>query len=450
MPQFDYDLFTLGGGSGGVRGSRVAAQLGAKVGLAEASDLGGTCVNVGCIPKKLMVYASHFRDDFENARAYGWDVTASAFDWPAFITLKDREIGRLNGIYEGLLERAGVDLHRGWARVVDPHTVEVDGKTFTAAHILVATGSWPEIPAVEGAQLGITSNEAFHLKNRPQRVVVVGGGYIAAEFATIWCGMGSKVTLVHRRERLLRGFDHDLRQRATDGLAARGVSMVLSSEVQRIEERTRGLEVHLTTGERLEADCLLWATGRKPRTDGMGLAEVGVQLAKNGAVVVDGAYQTSVPHIYAVGDVIHRWQLTPIALGEGMVVAHNLFGEHEHPLSYEAIPTAVFSIPTIATVGLSEEEAQERFTTVDVYTSEFRPLKLTLTDNPERIFMKLVVDPQTDRVLGCHMAGEDAAEIIQALAVALRGNATKAQFDATLGLHPTSAEEFVTMRSKRD
>ena len=452
MSQYDYDLFTIGGGSGGVRAARFAGQTGARVGLAEKGDLGGTCVNVGCIPKKLMSYSAHFHEDFADSAGYGWTLNGKpSFDWSTLIANKDREIAHLNDIYQRLLDGANVSLHRGFATVEDAHTVNVDGQRFTARHILVATGGRPEKPDVPGRELGITSDDFFHLKALPKRAVVLGGGYIAVELASILNGLGSEVTLVYRRERLLRNMDADLGVHLADEMAKQGIRLVFNASIESIEAAQASEDsvksVRLTNGEVVQAECVLFATGRTPNTAGLGLEQAGVVLEKNGAVQVNGDFESSVPSILAVGDVIDRVALTPVALAEAMVVVARLFGRGERSMSYANIPTAVFSHPNIGTVGLSEEEARKEVGEVKIFKTDFKPLKNTLSRNTGRTFMKLVVDAGSDRVLGVHMVGSDAGEVIQGFAVALQCGATKAQFDATIGIHPTSAEEFVTLRT---
>jgi glutathione reductase (NADPH) len=452
MSQYDYDLYTIGGGSGGVRAARFAGQAGARVGLAEKGDLGGTCVNVGCIPKKLMSYSAHFHSDFADAAGYGWTLDGQQrFDWTTLIANKDREIAHLNDIYKRLLDGANVDLHRGFATVEDAHTVNVDGKRFTAGHILVATGGHPDKPAIPGAGFGITSDDFFHLKALPKRAVVLGGGYIAVELASILNGLGSQVTLVYRRERLLRTMDADLGVFLADEMAKKGIRLVFDANIEAISAQGGGeqtaKDVRLTNGETLQAECVLFATGRTPNTGKLGLEQAGVTLEKNGAIKVNDDFESSVPSILAVGDVIDRVALTPVALAEAMVVVARLFGRGERKISYQNIPTAVFSHPNIGTVGLTEEEARKQVGEVKIFKTDFKPLKNTLSRNTERTFMKLVVDAGSDRVLGVHMVGGDAGEVIQGFAVALQCGATKAQFDMTIGIHPTSAEEFVTMRT---
>ncbi|HXG53060.1 MAG TPA: glutathione-disulfide reductase [candidate division Zixibacteria bacterium] len=448
MAQYDYDLFTIGAGSGGVRASRVSAAYGARVAIAEERYLGGTCVNAGCIPKKLLVYAAQFSEDFEDAAAFGWTVGERRIDWARLIANKDREIARLNGVYRKLLEDTGVTVMEGRARLLGPHAVEIGGRRVTARYILVAVGSWPVVPAVPGAELAITSNEAFHLPALPGKVVIVGGGYIAVEFAGIFHGLGAKVVLVHRGPALLRGFDEDIRCSLGEEMAKRGIDLRFNVRVERIESRGGGLRVALSSGAVVEADRVLYATGRAPNTRGLGLEEAGVALKPNGAVAVDDYSRTSVESVYAIGDCTDRMMLTPVAIAEGRAVAETLFNQNPMRPSYANVPTAVFSTPSVGTVGLTEGDARERYGEIDVFRTSFRPLKHTLTGRDERTMMKIVVDRRTDRVLGCHMVGEEAGEIIQGFAVAMNCGATKAQFDATIGIHPTAAEEFVTMRTR--
>ena len=443
--KYDYELFTIGGGSGGVRASRVSATMGARVAIAESDRFGGTCVNVGCIPKKLFSYAAHFREDFEVAKSFGWTTGEPRFDWPTLLANKDREIARLNGIYEKLLRDAGVTIHRGRATVRDAHTVEIDGKTFTAQHILVATGSWPQVPAIAGREHAITSNEAFFLERLPQRALLVGGGYIAVEFASIFNGLGVETTLAYRGTHLLRGFDADLGAHLGEEMARKGVRVRLQANPIRVHSDH---SVDFADGTSDRYDLVMFATGRKPNTAELGLERAGVTLAEDGAVQVDPYSKTSVDSIWAIGDVTNRVNLTPVATAEGMWLARTLFGNEPTPVDHESIATAVFSDPNVSTVGLSEESAREQLGAVDVYRSSFRALKHTLGDQEEKTFMKLVVNQTTQCVVGAHMVGPDAGEIIQGIAIAVKLRATKAQFDATIGIHPTAAEEFVTMRNK--
>ena len=448
MARYDFDLVAIGAGSGGVRASRVAAQLGARVAVAEQSRLGGTCVNLGCIPKKLMVYASHYGDELADARGYGWSLGAARFDWATLVAQRDREIARLNGVYAGLLGDAGVTRLEGRARLVDGHTVEVAGRHVTAAQVLVATGSRPSVPALPGIEHAITSDQAFHLPALPERVVIVGGGYIAVEFAGIFHGLGARVTALHRGDLFLRGFDDDLRLQLAAEMRRRGVDLRFGARVTRLDRHASGIQVTLEGGERVGADAVLYATGRVPNTAGLGLEEAGVELGPEGQVVVDEFSRTSAPSVWAIGDVTDRVNLTPVALHEGTCFAQTVFGGRPTKPDHETVASAVFSQPAIGTVGLAEAEARTRFGRVDVYRERFRGLSHALTGRDEETLVKLVVDPASDRVLGCHMLGPEAGEIIQGFAVALRCGATKAQFDATIGIHPTSAEEFVTLRQR--
>lgn len=446
---YDFDLFVIGAGSGGVRAARFAAGFGARVAVAESRYLGGTCVNVGCVPKKLLVYGAHYAEDIGQAQGYGWTIDGATFDWKTLIANKDREIQRLNGIYRSILVDSGVTLLQAHARLVDAHTVEVEGKLYSAEHILIATGGWPYVPQIPGREHAITSNEAFYLESLPRRVLVVGGGYIAVEFASIFHGCGADTKLLYRGELFLRGFDGSLRDHLKDEMIKKGVDLQFNADIVHIEKQADGsLLATLEDGRTLEADCIFYATGRRPMLDNLGLEQAGVALDARGFIAVDDEYRTSVSSILAIGDVIGRVQLTPVALAEGMAVARQLFKPEQYrKVDYTTIPTAVFSLPNMATVGLTEEEAREKGYKVTIFESRFRPMKLTMTDSLERSLMKLVVDAETDRVLGCHMAGPEAGEIMQGLGVALKAGATKQVFDDTLGIHPTAAEEFVTMRT---
>jgi glutathione reductase (NADPH) len=447
---YDFDLFVIGAGSGGVRAARFAAGYGARVAVVESRYLGGTCVNVGCVPKKLFVYGAHFAEDFEQAQGYGWQTAGETrFDWPTLVANKDKEIARLNGIYRNLLVNSGVTLLEGHGRITGTHEVEVEDKRYTAKNILIATGGWPQIPDIPGREYAISSNEAFYLKSLPQRVLVVGGGYIAVEFASVFHGVGAQTSLLYRGDLFLRGFDGAVRHHLKDELSKRGMDLQFNADIVRIDKQADGsLLATLKDGRALEADCIFYATGRRPMLDALGLENAEVELDERGYIKVDDEYQTSSPSILAIGDVIGRVQLTPVALAEGMAVARRLFKPEEYrKVDYRMIPTAVFSLPNIGTVGLSEEQAREDGYDVVAFESRFRPMKLTMTDCQERTLMKLVVDAKTDRVLGCHMVGPEAGEIIQGLAVALKAGATKQIFDETIGVHPTAAEEFVTMRT---
>jgi glutathione reductase (NADPH) len=447
MASQELDLFVIGAGSGGVRAARMAAQRGAKVVVAEAGALGGTCVNVGCIPKKLYSYAAHYAEAFEEAHGFGWPVTPPAFEWATLKANRAKEISRLNTVYGAVLEGSGATLLRGRARIVSPNEVAVNGGRHRTRHILVATGGHPLMPEVPGGEHAVSSNEMFDLPVFPEHLVVVGGGYIACEMASIFCGLGAKVTQVVRGSRLLRGFDDDIAAFLAVEMGKRGVDIRLGTHLHSIERRPDGaLLVSLHDGSTLEASTVLYATGRGPNTSGLGLEEAGVTLGSRGEVAVDAQYRSSVPSILAVGDVTDRVQLTPVALGEAMVVVDQLFGQGQRRMSYEFIPTAVFTHPNIGTVGLTESQAKEKHGTVRVYQSEFKSLKHTLSGSTERTLMKLVVDDASDRVVGLHMVGAEAGEIVQGFAVAMKAGATKAHFDATIGIHPTAAEEFVTMR----
>ncbi len=449
MPDFDYDLITLGAGSGGVRASRLSAGMGARVAVAEESRVGGTCVLRGCVPKKLLVYAGHFADDFEDAAGYGWTVPETRFDWPSLIAAKDRELDRLNGIYQRILKENNVDVLDGRGVVVDPHTVQVAGKTYTAKNILVAVGGWPSTPDVPGIEHVISSNEALDLEELPDSIIIVGAGYIAVEFAGIFNSLGVDVTLVLRADTVLRGFDEDIRLCLAAEMAKRGITLKTESVVRGIEKRDGGYSMRLAGGDMLEAGLVMYATGRSPNTAGLGLEEAGVELNAKGAVVVDDYSATAVDSIWAVGDVTDRANLTPVAIAEGAAFAETVFNGNPTRVDHSNISTAVFSMPPIGTVGLTEEEARAELGEIDVYVSRFRPMKFTLSGRDEQTFMKLIVERKTDVVVGCHMMGMDAPEIIQGLGVALKCGATKAQFDATVGIHPSAAEEFVTMREKR-
>ncbi len=449
MTDFDCELFVIGAGSGGVRAARVASRLGARVIIAENHRFGGTCVIRGCVPKKLMVYASHFRDDFEDAVGFGWSPVAPEFSWPHLIEAKNREITRLSEIYKRLLADAGVSSVEGSARVLGPHTVAVGEREFSCKHILVATGGWPFMPDIPGAEHALSSNEVFELAEQPRRVLIVGGGYIAVEFAGIFHGLGSAVTLSYRGEQILRGFDHDVRKHLADEMRAKGISIALNSDVQAINKRADGrLDVSGTglPGSDQPFDAVMFATGRVANTAGLGLETAGVQLDKHGGVVVDALSATNVASIHAVGDVTNRIALTPVAIREGQALATTLFGNKPSSADHACVPSAVFSQPPIGTVGLTEEEALAQHGEVDVYVTRFRPMRHTLSGREERTLMKLIVEPVSDKVLGAHMVGPDAAEIIQGIAIAIKMGASKADFDATVGIHPTAAEEFVTLR----
>ncbi|MGH6989476.1 MAG: glutathione-disulfide reductase [Stellaceae bacterium] len=448
MPQYDFDMITIGAGSGGVASSRRAGSYGARVAICEDSRVGGTCVIRGCVPKKFLVYAAEFADAFADAAGYGWTVPEPDFDWSTLIANKNREIDRLEGIYRDLLKNANVTLFEGRARICDAHTVELLGKRHTAANILVATGARPVLPPIPGIQHAITSNEALELPHRPEHIVIVGGSYIACEFAGIFRGVGSEVTVVIRADQILRGFDDDIRATLTEEMAARGIVIRAHTEIAEIERLGGGVSLTTTRGDRLDADWVMYATGRAPYTANMGLAEAGVALKPDGAVIVDERSRSSVPSIFAIGDVTGRINLTPVAIAEGRALAETLFNDNPLIMDHDNVASAVFSIPPVATVGLSEAAARRAFDTVDIYRARFRPMKHALSGRDTRTMMKLVVDRRSDRVVGCHMVGADAPELIQGLAVAVKCGATKRQFDETVGIHPTAGEEFVTMRDK--
>lgn len=445
---YDYDLFVIGAGSGGVRAARMAAATGIRVAVAEAQRTGGTCVNLGCVPKKLYVHAAEYAAGFSQAAGFGWHSPPPTFDWRTLQHNKDEAILEANHVIEKMLETSGATLLRGRATLTGGQQVRVNGATYSARRILIASGAQPLIPDLPGSEHLLTSDDIFALEQLPQRLLIVGGGYIAAEFAGIFHGLGVKVTQVYRRELFLRGFDNEIRSYVAVQMRKKGIDLRFNSELRQIDKNADGsFSVTLKDGSTLTTDLVLAAIGRRPNTTGLGLEAVGVELTDTGAIKVDEHFQTSVPSIYALGDVIDRMQLTPVALAEAMTLVANLYQGKTASLCYQLIPTAVFSLPGIGSVGLSEEEAVNQYRRIDVYTTEFRPLKQALGGATEKIFMKLVVDAVTDRVVGAHMAGEGAGEIIQGIAVALKAGATKAMFDQTLGIHPTSAEEFVTMRS---
>lgn len=447
--EYDFDMFTIGAGSGGVASSRRAGSYGARVAICEDSRVGGTCVIRGCVPKKILVYGSHFAHEMADARAFGWSVSEPTLDWGALVAAKDREVDRLNGVYLRLLRDSGVTVLEGRGKVVDPHTVEVAGKRYTARYILVATGGRPQKPDIPGAAHGLTSNEALDLPALPRRVVIVGGGYIGVEFASIFNAAGAKVTMLIRGDGVLRGFDSDVRSTLTNELRKSGIDVRCETFVADVERRGDERSVLTKDGDTIDADVVLFATGRAPNTDGIGLDEVGVERDRGGAIRVDGMSRTSVPSIFAVGDCTNRVNLTPVAIAEGRAVAETLFHDRPTVMDHEGVPSAVFSQPPVGSVGLSEERAREVAGEIDVYVTSFRPLKHTITGRDERTMMKLVVDRASRRVLGVHLVGADSPEILQGFAVALKCGATKEQLDATVGIHPTAAEELVTMRERR-
>ena len=450
MTRYDYDLFVIGAGSGGVRAARIAANYGARVAVAEEYRVGGTCVIRGCVPKKLFVYASHFADEFEEAAGFGWTVGEAHFDWKTLIANKDKEIDRLNGIYIRNLNNAGVEIIESRATVVDAHKVrlEATGKEVTAERILIAVGATPFLPELPGIEHAITSNEAFHLEELPNRMVVVGGGYIAVEFAGIFNGLGADTIQLYRGPLFMRGFDDDLRNLLAEEMVKKGVDLRMNADIASIEKKGGELQLTLTNGDVVETDAVMYATGRVPNTRGLGLEAVGVNLGKNGEVIVDELSQTSVPGIYAVGDVTDRANLTPVAIREGHAFADTVYGGRKVMVDHSIIPTAVFSQPELGTVGLTEALARVRCPEIDLYKTTFRAMKNTLSGSQERTFMKLIVDAKTDKVLGVHLMGPGSGELIQAVGIAVTMGATKAQFDATIAVHPTAAEELVTLREK--
>ncbi|QFU77442.1 glutathione-disulfide reductase [Halioglobus maricola] len=446
MSNYDYDLFVIGAGSGGVRAARMAASFGARVAVAEDRYMGGTCVNVGCVPKKLYVYAAEYGKGFSDARGFGWASGEPAFDWATLRDNKKNEISRLNAIYRNLLSGVEADLIDGRATIVDAHTVAVGEQQYSTERILIATGGWPHIPEFPGSEHAITSNEIFDLEVFPQRLAVVGGGYIATEFAGIFNGLGAHVTQLYRGPLFLRGFDTDIRAHAAQEIAKTGVDLRFETNVTSIEQGITGYMLTLTDGTVLEADAVLYATGRKPNLNGLGLENADVHCNDNGTIAVDEHFRTNVPSIFALGDVTGGMELTPVALAEGMAFARREFASMDATPEYEFIPTAVFCQPNIGTVGFTEEEAQARFGDIELYKSSFKPMKHTISGRDERSFMKLIVDKASDKVVGVHMVGPDAGEIMQGIAIAMKAGATKAVFDNTIGIHPTAAEEFVTLR----
>lgn len=446
---YDVDLFVIGAGSGGVRAARTAAALGARVAIAEERYLGGTCVNVGCVPKKLYAYAAHYAADFADSAGYGWTVPAPRFDWPTLRDNKKTEIQRLNGIYRNLLEKAGVRIINAKVSLVDAHAVKIGADILSARYILIATGGWPYVPDFKGKELVLTSNEIFDIAALPERLLVVGGGYIAVEFAGIFSGLGSTTTLSYRGNEVLRSFDADVSKHFMQE-ASKYLTLLGKTQVAAVTANPAGcLDVLMEGGQGLQVDAVLYATGRKANTLGLGLENTGVQLDKDGNIAVDDSFRTAEPSIFALGDVVGRMALTPVALAEGMFIADHLFGSRQRTLSYQNIPTAVFCQPNIATVGLTEAQAREQVGELSVYESDFRHLRHTLSGRNERTYMKIIVDAATDKVLGMHMVGADAGEIIQGFAAAMVAGITKRQLDATLGIHPTASEEFVTMRVPR-
>lgn len=445
---FDFDLFVIGAGSGGVRAARMSAGYGARVAVAEERYMGGTCVNVGCVPKKLYSYASHFSADCKDSRGFGWDAQIPAFDWNILRDNKTAEISRLNGIYDTLLDNSNVTVFNERARIQDKNTIIVGDKQVTCDKILIATGGWPFVPDFPGSELAVTSNEIFDLPDFPESILVVGGGYIALEFAGIFAGLGSETTLSYRGEIPLKHFDKDVREKLFLE-NQRHMQMLMNSNVREISKYNNKLKVVFKEGNEIHVDCVLYATGRKPNTDNLGLENTTVKLRDNGSIEIDEHFQTAESGLYALGDVVGRVTLTPVAIAEGMVLASNLFKGTHDSMNYDNIATAVFSHPHVGTVGLTEEQASQQYQDIDIFESDFRHMKHTLSGNSERTYIKVIVDKASDKVLGMHMMGAEAGEIIQGLAVAMQCGLTKAQLDSTIGIHPTAAEEFVTLRQAR-
>jgi glutathione reductase (NADPH) len=448
MSAFDFDLFVIGAGSGGVRACRIAANLGARVGVAEERYFGGTCVNVGCVPKKLFSYAAHYHDDFQDSAGFGWSIDGVRFDWDTLKENKDNEINRLNDIYKSILDNNEVTVFQARARIKSAHEIDIDGKIVTAKNVLIAVGGWPWVPEYPGSQYLLNSNDIFAMEKLPKSMMIAGGGYIAVEFASIFSRLGCETTLIYRGDKLLRGFDEDVRDFITTELA-KDFTVKLNTDISRIENKNNELTVFLNNGSQVVCEAVLSATGRKPMTSDLGLENTAIRTAENGAIVVNDSFQTDEPSIYAVGDVIDRIALTPVALAEGQLVARALFSGEARAMNYKNVPSAVFCHPNLSTVGLSESEALAAGMELDIYLASVKLLKHTLSGRNEMSFIKLVVDKMSDRVIGLHMVGPDAGELVQGFAVAMNSGATKADFDNTIGIHPTLAEEFVTMRTKR-
>ncbi|PTR04681.1 NADPH-glutathione reductase [Nitrosomonas nitrosa] len=448
---YNYDLFVIGAGSGGVRASRMASSFGAKVAVCEDLYIGGTCVNVGCVPKKLYVYASEYAAHFHDAKGFGWQMAKPKFDWPTLRQNKTAEIRRLNAIYEDILDQANVDIIEGRGKILDPHTVEVAGQRYSAERILIAVGGWPFIPDVPGREYAVSTNEIFDLESFPERIVVVGGGYVAVEFAGIFNGLGAQVTQLYRGELFLRGFDNEVRQFAAQEIRKKGVDIWFNADVTSIDKQNDGhLTVHTNIGKTLTADAVLYATGRKPRLADLGLENVNVNMTDSGHIQVNEHLQTDEPNIFALGDVTGGLELTPVALAEGTALARSLYNNESYRLDYSNIATTVFCQPNIGTIGMTEEQARRDYPNVEKYRTIFTPMKHAISGSDEKTLMKLLVDGDTGKILGAHMVGADAGEIMQGIAIAIKAGATKADFDATIGIHPTAAEEFVTMREPVD
>lgn len=446
--KYDYDLFVIGAGSGGVRASRMASSFGANVAVCEDRYMGGTCVNVGCVPKKLYVYASEYSAHFQQSKGFGWQSSIPEFDWTTLRENKTTEISRLNGIYDGILDNANVEVIRGRGKILDQHTVEVNGRKYTTERVLIAVGGWPFIPDFQGSEHVISSNEVFDLDTFPKRIVVVGGGYIAVEFAGIFNGLGSHVTQLYRGDLFLRGFDNEVRSFAAEEIRKQGIDLRFNTDVLSIEKLAdESLKINLSDGSSLVADAVLYATGRKPQLDNLGLENVNIKLTDNGYIKVNDHFQTSEESIYALGDVTGGMELTPVALEEGMTLARALYNNASWKIDYSNIATTVFCQPNIGTVGMTEEQAKAEYPNVVKYHSSFRAMKHSISGSQERTLMKLLVNGDTDKIIGVHMVGADAGEIMQGIAIAIKAGATKADFDATIGIHPTAAEEFVTMRT---
>ena len=449
MSRYEYDLFVIGGGSGGIRAARLSSSFGARVAIAEEKYLGGTCVNVGCVPKKLFFYASHFSEEFNHAKSYGWYYNNNKFVWDDLIKNKNKEIKRLNGIYQKILDDSNVKVFEEHAKIIDPHTIKINNENITTKYIMIATGGWPYVPNIEGKELAITSNEAFFLETLPNKIIIVGGGYIAVEFASIFKGLNIETSLIYRGPLFLRGFDKDLREVLSNEMKKKGINLIFNKDIKKIKKINTEISAELDDGQKLMADQVMFATGRRPNCSNIGLDEVGLKLDADGAIEINSNYQTNISSIYAVGDVTNRINLTPVALAEGSIVANNLFNNTSKIASYENIPSCVFSQPNIATVGLTEDEARKKYKDITVYKSLFTPLKLTLTQSNEKSFIKLITNKKTNLVIGAHMVGENAGEIMQGIAIAIKAGATKDIFDSTIGIHPTLAEEFVTMRNSK-
>ena len=449
MSRYEYDLFVIGGGSGGIRAARLSSSFGARVAIAEEKYLGGTCVNVGCVPKKLFFYASYFSEEFNHAQSYGWYHNNNRFVWNDLIKNKNKEIERLNGIYQKILVDSNVKVFEGHAKIIDPHTIKINNENITTKYIMIATGGWPYVPNIEGKELAITSNEAFFLETLPNKIIIVGGGYIAVEFASIFKGLNIETSLIYRGPLFLRGFDKDLREVLSNEMKKKGINLIFNKDIKKIKKINTEISAELDDGQELISDQVMFATGRRPNCSNIGLDEVGLKLDADGAIEINSNYQTNISSIYAVGDVTNRINLTPVALAEGSIVANNLFNNTSKIASYENIPTCVFSQPNIATVGLTEDEARKKYKDITVYKSLFTPLKLTLTQSNEKSFIKLITNKKTNLVIGAHMVGENAGEIMQGIAIAIKAGATKDIFDSTIGIHPTLAEEFVTMRNSK-